>query len=174
MPKTRLSFVVHGPFQIPTYDGKAARLIRADEGRTFFERSPALARRAGCYIFGMRASRGITPFYVGKATRTFEQECFAAEKINRYNEALVDYNRGTPVLFLVAVPARRGRRNDKAIGELEDFLIQHAVTANPDLLNVKGTRGPAWGIAGLVRSTGGRPSGEAASFARMMKLHLSR
>jgi len=54
-------------------------------------------------------------------------------------------------LFLVAIPGRR-RRNAQAIGELEDFLIQNGVARNPDLLNVKGTRAPIWGIAGIVRS----------------------
>src|SRR5207249_2957772 len=138
----------HGPLPIPTYDGEAARLIRADEGRSFFSKYPALAKAAGCYVFGMRTGRGIMPFYVGKASRTFEQECFAPGKINHYNEALVDYNRGSPVLFLVALPTRRGRRNEQAIAELEDFLIQNAVARNPDLLNVQGIRAPIWGIAG--------------------------
>jgi len=170
MPKTEFSFEVHGPFEIPTYAGQAARLIRADEGRSFFSNYPALAKAAGCYVFGMRAGRGITPFYVGKACHTFEQECFAPDKINRYNEALVDYTRGSPVLFLVALPIRRGRRNSQAIGELEDFLIQNGVARNPDLLNVKGTRAPIWGIAGVVRSGGGRRSAEAEAFSRMMNI----
>jgi len=60
--KTEFSFEVHGPFEIPTYAGQAARLIRADEGRSFFSSYPALAKTAGCYVFGMRAGRGITPF----------------------------------------------------------------------------------------------------------------
>lgn len=170
MPRTDFSFEVHGPFEVPTYLGAAARLIRSDEGRKFFTNYPALAKAAGCYVFGVRAGRGIVPFYVGKATRNFEQECFAPDKINRYNEALVDYNRGSPVLFLVAHPARSGRRNGQAIGELEDFLIQNAVARNPDLLNVKGTRIQRWGIAGVVRSGGGRRSAEAQAFARMMNI----
>lgn len=121
-------------------------------------------------MFGMRAGRGITPFYVGKACRTFEQECFAPDKINRYNECLVDYARGSPVLFLVELPVRRGRRNEQAIGELEDFLIQIAVARNPDLLNVKGTLAPAWGIAGVLRSGRGRRSANADAFAKMLRL----
>lgn len=167
---TEFNFEVNGPFEVPTYKGLAARLIRSDEGRSFFSRYPALAKASGCYVFGMRAGRGITPFYVGKACRTFEQECFAPDKINRYNECLVDYARGGPVLFLVALPVRRGRRNEQAIGELEDFLIQVAVARNQDLLNVKGTSAPEWGILGVLRSGSGRRSANADTFAKMLRL----
>lgn len=147
----RVKFSVHGPFEIPIYEGQAARLIRADEGREFFSRHHALAQAAGCYVFGMRAGKGITPFYVGKATRTFAQECFSPDKLNRYNEVLVNYSRGSPVLFLVVHPRQTGRRNSSAIAELEDFLIQNAV-------------------AGVVNSSGGKPSAAAEAFAKMMGL----
>jgi len=58
---------------------------------------------------------------------------------------LADYRKGTLILFLVMAPTKRGAPNITHINELEDFLIQIALAANPDLLNIKGTQMEEWG-----------------------------
>lgn len=163
-------FTVHGPYEVPTYAGKAGRIVRSEEGRAFFESHPSFANRRGCYVFAMRAGRGITPTYVGKATKTFAQECFTSDKLGKCNTTLVDYVRGTLVMFLITPPEGRGRPAEKQIGLLEEFLIQVGVAANDALLNIQGTRQEQWSLAGLVRSKRGRPSRAALAFKSAMKL----
>ena len=112
----------------------------------------------------------MTPLYVGKATRNFKQEVFTSHKLAKYQQTLADYVKGTPVLFFLSLLASRGAPNRKTIGELEDFLIQTAVSENPDLLNVRNTRRADWEITGVVRSGVGRPSKAARAFKRCMGL----
>jgi hypothetical protein len=135
---------VSGPLEIPIYEGRAARTITKDNGREFF--------------------------YVGRATRTFRKEAFTPDKLTKYAECLADYQKGTPVMFFVAMPVRRGRANATHISELEDFLIQTAVAVNPELLNIKGTREQEWGIAGVLRGGRGKASKSAQLFGQMMRL----
>ena len=165
-----VNFAVHGPFKIPIYRGKAGRIVRAEEGRAFFRTHPVWARRRGCYVFAIRAGRGITPTYVGKATKTFQQECFTADKLGKCNRTLADYSRGTLIMFVIAAPTGRGRPADKQITLLEDFLIQIGVAANDKLLNIQGTKEEEWSLTGLIRSARGRPSSAAATFKAAMKL----
>jgi hypothetical protein len=120
-------------------------------------------------VFGIRAGGGITPVYVGKTHRqTFAEECFTPHKVGKYNEGLVEYRRGTPVLFLLTPPVRRGRPNQGNVDELEAFLIQTGVAANEDILNVQGTARADWTIAGVLRTGQGRASESATLFERMM------
>src|SRR6266568_4281043 len=99
-----LSFTVEGPFDVPFYQGKAAKTISSEEAREFWETYPKYASRRGCYIFAIRAGGGITPIYVGKATGTFKSETFTADKLAKYQRGLADYLKGSPVLFLVLHP----------------------------------------------------------------------
>lgn len=64
-----IAFEVHGPFKVPTERWKSGRIIPKD--LTDFWDGTGLGERCGVYIFGIRAGRGITPIYVGKATRRF-------------------------------------------------------------------------------------------------------
>jgi hypothetical protein len=162
-------FIVRGPYDITPYKGKRGRHIGAIEGRSFFENCDDLGSERGCYIFATRAGRGYTPWYVGKATKSFKQECFAPHKLAKYNECLVDMAKCTPVLFFVVARNARGATGTNHIAEVEDFLIQTAISANPDLLNVKGTRKAEWSIAGVIRSRG-RSSDTAGLFKRMFKM----
>jgi hypothetical protein len=163
-------FTAHGPFEVPNYRGPGGRTVRAIDGREFFNHHKALAPKRGCYVFGIRAGRGITPVYVGKATISFEAECFAVHKLSKYNESLADYARGTPVLFFVTHPDQRGRVATNRIRDLELFLIQAGVAANADLLNVRGTQAANWAIEGVIRSRVGRPTSAATAFRNCMKL----
>lgn len=164
-------FTIEGPFDVPYYQGKAGRTITDDNVREFWEDNEDLAEGRGCYVFGIRAGKGYTPAYVGKATRSFKQETFAHHKLTRYQQFLADYQRGTPILFFVVAPKKRGTPNSSHIQELEAFLIQTALIANPDLLNIKGTKAEEWGIAGVLRGPQGKPSAGARAFRKLIKIN---
>lgn len=72
--------------------------------------------------------------------------------------------------MLFVTPIRnRGRIPRAEIGDIEDFMIQTAVSKNPNLSNVKGVKEKQWKIRGLIRSRG-RRSKTTSLFAKMMGL----
>ena len=162
-------FAVHGPLEVPYYKGKAGRTITDDNVRQFWSDNDDIADERGCYVFGIRAGKGFRPAYVGKATRSFRRESFQSHKLTRYQQFLANYRRGTPIIFFLVAPKKRGVPNVTHISDLEDFLIQTGLRANPDLLNIKGTKAEQWGIAGILRSGKGKRSNAASLFCALMK-----
>lgn len=162
-------FEVHGPFDVPIHKDKGGRAITQREIDKFWETNRSLKNSKGCYVFGVRAGKGYTPGYVGKATRSFRQEIFTPHKLTKYHGFLVAYGRGTPIFFLITYPVKKGKANATQIGELERFLIQLGVAANPDILNIKGTKTEKWGVQGVIRGGQGKPTQAAADFKKMMK-----
>ena len=165
-----IHFSVTGPLAIPFQQGKASKIVSSAEAASFWEEHPSLADRRGCYVFAIRAGRGITPAYVGRATKTFRQEVFARDKIAKYQHVLAEYRRGTPVIFLLAAPQGRGKPNVSIVRELESFLIQSALSVNADLVNVHGTKRAQFSIAGVLRGGKGKPSHAARIFKTSMAL----
>jgi hypothetical protein len=168
-------FKIHGPCDVP-YSRAAtgsAKRIRAD-GADLFWQAGGAARHAsskGCYVFGLRSGGGTTPWYVGKTTKTFEQECFTPDKLHKYNDVLWQGKKGTPVLFFVVFPTKQGRPSKRKITEVEKFLIQTALTKNNQLVNKANTRNlPDWGLGGIVNAGQGKPSESASRFRSMMGL----
>jgi hypothetical protein len=164
------TYAVAGPLTVPLHKGRVGRLVRAQEGKTFFKTHPSFASRRGVYAFAMKAGRGITPVYVGKAAEGFGQECFQPHKLGKCNEALADYEKGTLVVFLICVSAGAGKPPRAEIEDVEDFFIQAGVSVNSDLLNVKGTRRATWKITGVIRADRGKPSKPAAALKKTFKL----
>ncbi len=163
-------FAVIGPRKVLVYQGKAGRTITDDNVKDFWKKNADLAAGKGAYVFGIRAGKGLTPAYVGRATKSFKQEAFAHHKLTRYQQFLADYQKGTPILFFVTAPKKKGATNAAHIKALEDFLIQTGLAANPDLLNVKGTKAEEWGIGGVTRGGKGKPSKAAGQFKKFMKI----
>ena len=163
-------FSVKGPCKIPIYQGKAGRTITDDNTLQFWKENAELANERGCSVFGIRASKGFRPAYVGKATKNFKQEVFSHHKLTRYQQYLADVSKGTPVLFFVISPKKKGAPNSKHIAQLEEFLIQAGVAANPAFLNIRGTKVEEWGIAGVIRGGQGKSSKSAQEFVRLMKI----
>lgn len=165
------NFRVFGPFKIPC-SGKYARYIEA--GCPAFWRDPIasrLTRERGCYLFAIRAAKGFRPIYVGKTKASYEKECFTFHKIaDHYTPALADTKKGTPVLFFVVLNKTKGPLNNKAISQVESFLIQNAVAKNPELSNVQGTKKQEWGIAGVIRGGKGKCPKPAKLFRQAMGL----
>ena len=168
--KPLIKFKIAGPLTVPAYRGNAARIIRREEASKFCKKHEEAVANRGCYVFAIKTGGGTLPMYVGKATRTFAQEIFNPANLGKYNEALADYAKATPVIFLVVAPTQRGPVNAKAISELEQFLIQEGVARNPDLLNVRDRKVARFCIEGVIRGGQGKPSKEAVRFNLCMKI----
>ena len=139
--------------------------------KDFWKRSDELERlggERGCYVFAIRAGRGFTPIYVGKATKSFKQECLNSANKHKFADGLADYKKGTPVLYFVRHPPQKGKSNSKQIGEIENFLIQNASIRNLDLQNVRGREAPKWSIRGVIRGGQRKPTRAESEFRKLM------
>jgi hypothetical protein len=165
-----LKFEVEGPFEVPVTRRKIGRSLSAENGREFWRQNAGLALRRGCYLFCMRAGQGITVAYVGQATGSFEQEAFQPHKIVKYQTVLMDYARGTPVMYFVMAPLQRGAPNRVAIDECEDWLIWAAKRANPDVQNDKGGASAPFEIPHVSDPARGRPSFAALELCQALQL----
>jgi hypothetical protein len=139
-----LNYVVYGEFPIVRNGALVSR--RKEDKHGFWEQvedaEAGLSDACGCYVFVIRGRA----WYVGMAERqSFKQECFALHKITQYNEALGQV-RGNPSLLLLpkltpggrfAKPTSRGHADVRL---LENLLIGSALSRNPELQNVKGTK----------------------------------
>lgn len=163
------SFKVEGPFEISYEKRKGGRTLVFDE--FWSEDSPAhyLGEKCGCYVFAVRG-RGLNPIYVGKATKAFKQETFNPTNKHKYSDGFSEYGKGTPVMFFVVHPNQKGRKNQKEIEQIEDFLVQTGVAKNPRLQNVRGAQRPKWSVQGVVRSGKGKRSEGEKAFRRLFDL----
>jgi hypothetical protein len=160
------SFVVHGPFEINYEKRKGSRTLVFDDFWSENAMASYLARERGCYVFAIR-NRGLSPIYVGKATKSFRQETFNASNRHKYHNGFSKYGKGTPLMYFVVHPTQKGPTNEKEIAEIEDFLIQAGVAKNPDLQNVKGVQQPAWSIKGVIRSDAGKRNSAEVGFGSL-------
>lgn len=163
MPSDLKEFTVHGPFDIPVEKKKTGRMVATKELGAFWESVGAIRQRRGVYVFGMRAGKGITPIYIGKAAKqSFEWEVFTDHKrANHYNPALLDRQKGTPVMFLLAHPIAKGAINKKLIDQIETFFIDVASMKNPGLSNVRKKPDHKWRVRGVVRAKPGEGRNKA-------------
>jgi len=164
---------VFGPFDI-AFDAEGhSKFIRAEHGTAFWSQptNKPLAPKQGVYVFAIRAGRGFTPWYVGRATKGFGQEVFTPHKREHFNDALRKVRKGNPVLFLVARPGSRNKVPFAEIVDMETQLTQDALLENPDLRNIQNTKNlPRWAIAGLIRTDPGRPTTPTMQFGKMLGL----
>jgi hypothetical protein len=163
------SFVIHGPFEIVYEKRKGGRTLVFDEFWSTKADAHYLAEEKGCYVFAMR-NRGLRPIYVGKATKNFKQETFNSSNRHKYSDGFSAYGKGTPVMYFVVHPTKKGPTNGKHIAKVEDFLIQAGVARNPDLQNVKGIQKPGWSIKGVIRCGAGNLSLAEQQFRAMFDI----
>lgn len=158
-----------GPYEVPLYVAAAGRGVDTDRLDEFWDRTDECKDERGCYVFGMRSGGGTKPVYVGKATRSFGQECFSPHKLLKVNSALADYVRGRLVVFFVCEPQARGPVATRRIARVESELIEYAYERNSSLQNSQSLPQEArWGIKGVLRSGRGRPHADESAFAAMM------
>ena len=176
----RIRYEVFGPFDVPRKESKTGRTLDFSNGAlaSFWERVErerlGLSSGAGCYLFAVRAARGIRPWYVGQSKGAFEKECFAHHKRSVYREVMDDVSKGTPVLFLIARMTPAGKlskniRQDEA-DFVERLLIHEATNANAQLKNTKNTRFlKTVEIPGVLNSPSGMPSEAVRSFKTALR-----
>lgn len=138
----------------------------------------SLPSACGCYLFAVREAKGIKPWYVGLTKRlTFEKECFAAPKINIYNEVLAGQKRDVPLLFLIAKRAPKGQFSKRASGKnghadiayLENILIGAALDKNAGLMNVRKAKLlRKMCVPGLMNTPPGKPTKSEKEFKRAL------
>ena len=163
-------FDVDGPYVIPRTQRPGGSIITRENVSEFWAKHPDIADACGCYVFGVRNGRGIFPGYVGKAANGFGREVFQPHKLNHYHQYLAHRRKGTPVLFFLMAERNRGRLNERAISECEQELIILAKRTNPELANVRGTKGPAFVIPHITEGTRGRPSKSARELCRTLDI----
>jgi hypothetical protein len=174
MPDVEIALEICGPFDIP-YESQAngtSKRIGLEQVQVFWDAPgvKTIASQQGCYVFALAASRGYVPWYVGKATKTFEQEVFHSHKLVYYNDVIFKGRKGKPVMFCVARAGSRTKIPAKQIDEVETFLIQAAKFKNPELSNKQKAAMPKWGIRGVVRGGSGKAPANATKFKKMMGL----
>lgn len=144
-----MRFDVAGPFELRRYGSKK---ILTDESLADLkvqleEWETGLAEACGCYLFAMRAGKGLMPYYVGQACkRSLSKEALNSANIVKFNKILSNRN-GTPVIFLLPMrtPSGKFRKQKKTNGGLneldflERWLIAAALEKNSTLINNKET-----------------------------------
>jgi hypothetical protein len=166
--------MIFGDIEIPFRTGLGIeKQITCEHVAGFWEKPEAMAVREkqGCYVFALRTGRGYCVWYVGKTEKSFEDECFAASKLNKYNKVLFDGRKGLPVLFFVAPPGNVRKVPYDVCDQVETFLIHAAYEKNPDILNYQKTKIPDWTIAGVYHPGKGAVPRTAKAFRKMMGLH---
>lgn len=174
-----MHFFPYGPLAIPKADNG---LIAGDKkslaefwDRVNSELEEGLSEAVGCYIYSIRAGRGILPWYVGLAEkRTFRKECFTSHKLNHYNQAIAA-RKGTPVITLIAKftigenyakPSGNGHRD---IQLLENMLIGTCIRRNGNLLNIRDTKLlREMVVPGLLNNPKGRDHSSVAKFKTIL------
>jgi len=134
--------------------------VHSNEARAFMAEFEDQFAGRGCYVFsttlkGSSIGREV-PVYIGKATRTFRQECFTPHKLKRVNEYLNRHRRSELRLTLLPILGRDSRQLDEAIDACERSLIQMGACVHEDLTNIKGTKSLRWHIKGALYNSDGR------------------
>lgn len=174
-----MKYSIHGPFEIKR---KKGLVDRGKEAKRCFwdaieEKESFLPYACGCYVFAIRASMGIKPWYVGLSEKQiFKNECFKEQKINIYNDVLAQCGNGTPIVFLIAKRTKGGKFNKpgkngyRDIRYLETLLIGTSIEKNPDLMNIKKTKYmKEMCVPGLINSPKKKPSKSEAAFRKTIK-----
>lgn len=162
-----------GPFAVPRKRGAEGKKVldRSKEAINNFwedveENTPGLSTACGCYIFGVKAGKGVTPWYVGQSKTGFKNECFTTTKVNHYHDVINDISKGTPALILLA-RYTKGNKIAKTLSHneadfVEQYMIGLALGKNSNLRNIKNTKlSRTLLIPGLLNSPPGKPSAGA-------------
>jgi hypothetical protein len=163
-------FVVSGPFDV--------ELERHATGAVSVDRAKikdlcaqcAEFDKEGCYVFALKAPKGLTPNYVGRATkRPLRSEAFNERNQNSiFNTLNARTKHAKLVIFLVTQKRSRGKPNLSVIDEIEEFLIANAAAKTSALLNKKGVVKESWAILGVYNAPPGKPDAAAREFKRAL------
>ena len=162
---------VFGEFKLQVSLDGNVRTIESVDVRAFtcLASVNRLIENSGCYVFCMKHGSKITPWYVGKATGSFKQECFTPHKIMKYNKALALRPNATPYMYFVSQIDGRSIP-ERIISEIEKFLIKKACNKNKKLLNTHHTGESEWRITGAIGARPGESSQASTSFKAALGL----
>jgi hypothetical protein len=139
------------------------------------EKRHGLSNTIGCYVFGIRAGKGVKPWYVGKAEKSsFRKETLADHKLLKYVLALQNRARGTPVIYLLAKEttggrlAKSGKNGSRSIQALEEMLIGTCLLRNSKLLNKNNTKRHKIEVPGYMNESPGARSTSARNLANLL------
>jgi len=174
-----VEFVAVGPVKIPVYKPKLGGRRIDEKLDVFWDSVEDVGNKVGCntikggkgcYVFCMRAGKGIVPFYVGKTNaQNLLKETYNPNNIKRYN-GVISERKGAPVMFFIVANKKQGPTNAKAIKALEKFLIEQAYERNKDIINKQHAKLPQWSIRHVMLSkVRGKPPKGAAENARAFK-----
>ncbi|WP_400768750.1 hypothetical protein [Methylosinus sporium] len=144
-----MNFDVLGPFVITRHGPKnlISKQSFIDLREEVEKKRIGLSNACGCYVFAMRAGKGITPFYAGQACATpLIGEAMNPSNIAKYND--VPHRKGNPVMFLLPMVTPTGKLRKRptngkplrSIDFLEEWLIATCLIKNPNLINNKKTK----------------------------------
>jgi hypothetical protein len=140
-----MHYYPYGPVEIPR-DESGLVFIDPSTARQFWDAADeldfGLSTACGCYIFAVRAGKGVRPWYVGRAVnQAFKKECLTDHKVNKYNSVL-SKQKGTPLIYFYARMTASGDKFCKPTVNkyhdtefLEKHLIGLAFHKNSYLLN---------------------------------------
>ena len=167
-------YEILGPFEIPR--DETTGLTDDKEVKNFWRERGDCATACGCYLFAIKASKGIKPWYVGVANKlTFSQEALTKPKLKIYDN-VISIRKGKPLLFLIARKTNTGKfakspkNKIKEIDYLETILIGAALDKNKDLLNIQKTkRLKNLIVPGLINTSRGKRSVAVKEFVKAIK-----
>ena len=175
-----MRYYPYGPLEIPL-SKRRIEYRNKEPLNQFWEQfdgiEKGISEAVGCYIFSIRAGKGIRPWYVGMAEKqSFKKECFATHKLLNYNDCL-ESRKGTPVLTLLPRLTATGKFSKKGVNGhrdirfLESLLISTCLQKNSELLNIKSTKLlRELEVPGLINSPKGRIKNEIKDFQRLIGL----
>ena len=162
-------FVVSDILELPVIKQPGGRQLDEAGALKVFQRNASFTSQPGCYVYGIRAAKGIKPVYVGKTEdQPLKKEALSPDKIGKINKAILKTRKGTPVVAFVVPAKKPGQPPKSLISEIEGVLIQYAYAKNPSIENDNGIFEPQWFIEGVINSKPGRRSKKAREFRSMV------
>lgn len=178
----KMDFDVFGPFEIGRKQLKFAKMITKASISNLWDdleyASLGLSEACGCYVFGIRAGKGIRPHYAGQALKSaILSEAFNSSNILKYNQALLDQGAGTPMLFVLPLLTKGGKYrkpskvdSNPILDFLEDWLIAQTLQRNPKAINNKKTKFlRRLHVTGVFNAVHGESTWDSGKFNAMMK-----
>lgn len=165
-------FKVYGPLKLKAKKCPGAWVLETDDFWDHDKKHSRFKDKTGVYVFAIcpSGSPRYIPYYVGKATKSFDQEVFQSDKIVKYHTAFYKFAKRSAALFFVVSPTKRGPVNARHIKQIEDNFIDVGFLVNPHIENKQGVKQPNWSISGVIRSRAKRQSSGAKAFSEMFKL----
>ena len=102
-------FTVKKPVKVPL---GTKNILEKKQIQDFVKKKETYFSGRGCYVFVVNGKRvgdreKYLPIYVGKATKSFRQECFNSRNIQALSEYLVKHQSKSLYLYLIDHPAQQ-------------------------------------------------------------------